>query len=155
MLPDGSPAPLGVTAGAGSGRSRFNAISSDGSRIVFTTPADGQIYVRLDGATTRAVSASQKTIPDPSPSGATFWGASSDGSSILFTTTDQLLDSDTDGRSDLYRYVTSTGTLERVTQGGDVYEVLGLAQDLSYVYFMAVESGTGRRGRRDEPVRLA
>lgn len=144
VLPDGRVAPGGAVGGSAApdvisgNRSRFNAVSRDGSRIFFSTPNDNQIYVRINGNETKAVSASQKAVPDPSPTGATFWGASGDGRTAVLTTYDQLLDSDTNSNADLYAYDTVTGRLKLETSGADVYQILGMAQDASYVYFMAI-----------------
>lgn len=141
ILPDGTPSPEGALGGAAPdpfGTSRFNAVSDDGTHIYFTTPVSRQIYLRLSGTETRAVSASQKTVPDPGPAGATFWGASNTGDRAIFTSIDQLVDGDTNGTIDLYRYVAATGRLDQLTSGADVYQVFGMSQDASYVYFMAV-----------------
>lgn len=84
---------------------------------------------------TKAVSQSQKTVPDPSPAGGRFWGASSDGRTALFTTVDQLVDADTDTDSDLYAYDTVSGSLSRLTAGVGADRVIGLADDASTIYF--------------------
>jgi hypothetical protein len=78
-----------------------NAVSSTGESVVFTTAGDGQIYQRLGaagaGASTEHVTASQKTNgtgpngTDPNgPTPAQFQYASQDGSSILFTSREEL-----------------------------------------------------------------
>ncbi|MDO8213036.1 hypothetical protein [Conexibacter sp. CPCC 206217] len=141
VLPDSSPAAAGAVAGGGASGSLLNTVSSDGSKIFFTTPNDGRIYVRLDGTETRPVSQSQKLTPDV-PQAATFWTATRDGSSAYFTSDEQLLDGDQDTRTDLYRYRVDDGSLELLTGGtvGDlttVYGVIGAGDNGDSVYFVA------------------
>jgi hypothetical protein len=134
VLPSGSSAPGGGEAGAGENGSLQNAISSDGSRVFFTTrenPATAQ-------AVTRAVSASQKNVPgEPQP--ATFWSARADGSEVLFSSAEQLTEDDTNESADLYRYNVGTRRLTKltnpVTPEATIQGVLGESEDGSYIYF--------------------
>jgi hypothetical protein len=140
----GEPAPEGAMIGGGPGRQE-NAVSDDGSRIYFST-FDGRIYVRENGSSTVEVSASRKSTPDPHQP-ASFQIASADGRYAFFLTTEQLLDSDTDGVQDLYRYDLETDTLIRLSQGaqnpnyGGVLYVLGVSADGSYAYFGSIFAG--------------
>jgi hypothetical protein len=110
VLPDGSIAPEGATAGGGievSGRWREleHAVSQDGSRILFQASADGgapdpqqlgetQLYDRIDGSSTVEVSAPapgaqpsqcETTAGVCAPRAAQFRAASTDGSLVYFT----------------------------------------------------------------------
>jgi hypothetical protein len=142
VLPSGSAAPGGGEAGAGENGSIQHAISSDGSRVFFTTPENGELYVRENPATaqavTREVSASQKNVPgEPQP--ATFWSARADGSEALFSSAEQLTEDDTNESTDLYRYNVGTRRLTKltnpVTPEATIQGVLGESEDGSYIYF--------------------
>ena len=111
MLPDGRVASEGSTAGAGidpiegTAGELDHAISQGGSRVLFEAKADGsepdaqqvgrtQLYDRLEGSSTIEVSAPSPGAQPSScetgericaPERAQFWGASADGSVILFT----------------------------------------------------------------------
>jgi hypothetical protein len=167
VLPDGSVDPAGAVAGAGSSASVEHAMSEDGSRIYFTSPAAhpqespvGQLYLRENAlrpdAQTVKVSASQKTNGS-GPGGtdaigvqpAVYWDASMDGSEVFFTspselTNDAYTGSEDQGR-DLYRYEANGGGLVDLTanhearneDGAAVESVIGASSDGSYVYFMA------------------
>jgi hypothetical protein len=131
ILPNGEPAEesiVGGGAGVGGGpfsgvlRSRHwapNAISQDGSRVIFTGPPfgatgqyetlTGNLYMRFDGVETVQLNVSERSEPDPSgPQPARFWGATPDGSKVFFTTTGLLTDNAVnDGvplGSNLYEY---------------------------------------------------
>jgi hypothetical protein len=115
VLPDGTTPP---SASAGAGRADYylsapadpHAVSADGSRIFFG--AGGQLYVRLDGASTRLVSASQRagSVGDPAATTATFDEASRDGDRVFFHTTSQLTDDAPTGGG-VYVYTVSSGVL--------------------------------------------
>jgi hypothetical protein len=164
------PSPVGALAAiwengpattAGQGR---NAISSDGSRILFVTDSGaaptsfpvGQIYLRQDGQTTTRISASQRSVADPNGAKpATFGAATPDQAFVYFTSGEKLTDDATTGStsdgSDLYRYETATGELTDLTvdanpqdpNGAQVESalqasgVLAVSNDGSHVYFMA------------------
>ena len=93
-----------------------NSVSTDASVTVFTVtggcggenPLANEIWARVDGTTSYDASASQCTrlAPDPcnAPADAKFIGASRDGSSVFFATTQQLVNGDTDETNDLYVY---------------------------------------------------
>ncbi len=135
----------------------IHAMANDGSRLVFTTSGDGQIYVRKDplgpGASTVHVSASQKTNgsgpggTDPAgPLPAQFMEATPDGEAVFFTSSEELTNDANTGPAnegkDLYRYDVASGDLIDVTpdddqNGADVVGLLGTSRDGAYAYFAA------------------
>jgi hypothetical protein len=171
VLPDGTVAKKGSTAGSNTifGHRHYtqaqHTLSADGSRVFFSDPNTGQLYLRQNPtqpqsaieagactepelACTSQVSASQRAIPDPKGiKPATFWGASTDGSAALFTSPGKLTDDATTGPNDegndLYRYDVESGELldlapdEADSKGAEVQGVLGASEDGSYVYFAA------------------
>ncbi len=105
------PAPAGSAAGLGQGTlggyDLEQALSDDGSRIFFNSPPDesGRLYMRRDATETIWVTRSEASVPDPTPGQARFLGASPDGTRVLFSTSESLLDEDqTPGSLDLYMY---------------------------------------------------
>jgi hypothetical protein len=110
---------LGAEAGAVNTATR--AVSADGSVVYFSaragTPATGacgtafpvRIFKRINGASTVEISACAKTLPAVCTNSGDdyYWGASSDGSRVYFSTARQLTDSDTDSTNDLYLYDSS------------------------------------------------
>jgi hypothetical protein len=153
-----------------------NAISTDGRVIVFTAlghcgndPRENEIWARVDGATSFNVSASQcdRVAPaDPCNAAAEphFQGMAKDGRRVFFTTTQQLVNEDTDLTNDLYSCDIPAGTPAQVmpanpcsplrqvsggaSAGADVEGVLsitsglittypGVSDDGSTVYFTA------------------
>jgi hypothetical protein len=134
-----------------------NAVSTDGSRIVFTVrghcplphaadaPLADQLWVRVDGSDSYQASASHCTRTSGSPDGACngpadahFQAASRDGTRVYFTTTQQLVDGDTDQTNDLYLYDLPTSS----TPGGTLTEVSGAASEAK-VERVAVVSDDG------------
>ena len=104
-----------------------NAISTDGSRV-FWTASSGQLYVRIDAAST-------EEIPDPGK----FLTAAADGSSVLL--------------SDGHVYDLETGTLTDLTNGdGGFQGIMGQSEDLSRIYFVdtAVLTGVELNGRGEQ-----
>jgi hypothetical protein len=79
------------------------AEDTDGSPDIYEreleVPDYGRLYSRAEG-TTRLASLSLKSISGPFTP--TFYTVSADGSRVLFTTAEQLVNSDTDGSVDLY-----------------------------------------------------
>jgi Tol biopolymer transport system component len=134
------------------------AVSNNG-RTIFFTPSGGcgraakEVWARVGGTTTYDVSASRCSPACAFPAApATFQGAAKDGSRVYFTTTAQLLNSDTDQTNDLYACdlpTTSqapTGTanpcsaLHQVSgpaPGAQVENVVSVSDDGSSVYFTA------------------
>ncbi len=183
VLSDGTAAP---SSQAGQGLSQSvphyapHAISRDGARIEFTDNsatrnASGALYQRVNGSSTIALSASERTdcadhdpcsgTPEIDPQGATpakYWNASADGSRIFFTSPEKLTDDDTNSSADLYMYDTSGAPghhLTRVSVDGepsdavdDVLGVIGVSDDGASVYFVAhgqLVAGAPRLGSAD------
>ncbi|MDW5598530.1 hypothetical protein VSS74_29485 [Conexibacter stalactiti] len=139
---------------------RHRQVSADGSHVYFTSNAGGkrELYVRIDGSRTVAVSASQRTPVDPAATAATarlFWGASEDGRVAWFTSREALTDDANTGAadagSDLYRYDLDSGELTdvsvsaHVARGANVRGVLGTSADGSTAYFVT-ENRVGAEG---------
>jgi hypothetical protein len=138
----------GTSVGNGNGNTR-HAVSQDGSHIVFSSPASTkstsaeptQIYVRIDGTSTVDASASQCTRTAPevacsAPALASYEDAATDGSRVLFITTQQLVNGDEDAVADLYSYDVADGTLTRLSAGlGGATHVMASSADAQIVYF--------------------
>ncbi len=163
-LTPGSPRPVSVdNTGAPTPRDSCPAsTSADGRVIVFTAGCNVgrlQLFARVAATTTVAVSGSEctRTSSDPggacnAPAAASFAGASSDGSRVYFTSTQQLLNSDTDQTNDLYECKIPPGTpapvgaanpcaslseISSAASGADVQYLLSASEDGSRVYFVA------------------
>jgi hypothetical protein len=98
----------GAINGNGAHAAVFADSSADGSRVLFTsfealagtdTDSSQDVYERVGGTT---VHASQGTINGNGAHEVFFRGASVDGGHVLFTTTERLAATDTDGSVDLY-----------------------------------------------------
>ena len=138
-----------------------NVISRDGTRIFFTVRGTsdtraGALYMRQDngtpGATTVHINASERTVPDPTPSDATFWAATPDGSEVFFTSAENLTDSNGSG---LYRYDVNAPSGHHLKllsgPGASVLGLVGASADGSYAYFVAegqLEAGKPTTDRR-------
>jgi hypothetical protein len=92
-----------------------DAISADGSRVVWSDVSTGVIYVRVGGVSTVQVSAGA----------ARFWTASVDGRFVFYTEGERLL-----------RFDVESGVREELA-GAGVQGVVGTSEDGSYVYFVA------------------
>jgi hypothetical protein len=124
-----------------------NVISSDGSRIFWSTLSPTALYVRENAQTPGAVTVQVDRAQGGSGSsgGGKFWAASSTGSVVFFSDESRLTEDSTAalGAPDLYEYDVETGKLSDLTVDGntgehaDVQGVLGASQDGSYVYFAA------------------
>ncbi len=163
-LTPGSPRPVSVdnTGAPTPGQTCPASTSADGRVIVFTSgcPAGGfQLFARVAATTTVAVSGSEctRTSGDPggacnAPALANFAATSSDGSRVYFTTTQQLLNSDTDQTNDLYECKIPPGTpapvgsanpcaslseISSAASGADVQYLVSASEDGSRVYFVA------------------
>ncbi|HTZ64270.1 MAG TPA: hypothetical protein VMB51_09205 [Solirubrobacteraceae bacterium] len=160
VLPNGEPAGEAVLGGSGelgaaSGLNARAAISTDGSRVIWTVGAEG-LYLRdsESGETVKVNAAQGNGATEPGPGGAVvaepaaerqevhFQTASSDGSRVFFTDTASLTSASTlepvggtQGPADLYEFeLTSArgqplqGTLSDLTPEGPygAADVLGL-----------------------------
>jgi len=157
LLGNNHPAP------AATGTS-YHAISESGKAVFFTaTPASTgtpAVFARIGsgeaGARTVNISdpgadgVAECTTCVTTAHGATFQGASADGSKVFFTTSQQLLNSDTDTTPDLYEYDFANApgrNLVQVSGGGlgdpspgtgaEVQGVLRNSPDGCHVYFVA------------------
>ncbi len=99
------------------------AVSTDGSHIVWTDLNTGDLYVRLDPATPAA-----RTVQvDASVGGGgRYQGASGDGSKIFYTKS-----------GNLYEYDVNGETTTDLAPGGAVLGVNAIGEDASHVYFVA------------------
>jgi hypothetical protein len=127
----------------------YHAVSTDGSRVFFSATRlvgsdPGEVgttgvFVRIDGSHTEDVSLSQTSTPD---TGATFQGATPDGSRVYFIANAGLTSESNASGADLYEYNLETEMLTdlSVGDGEDIAEVdglIGVANDGSHVYFVA------------------
>jgi len=134
-----TPAPGGSVLGSYDDRydqgSTRNAVSADGSKIFFESPAPPRdayvhypywptgLYVRENGTTS--------TLIDP---WATFWGAAVDGSTVVYTTSDRGT-----GDRGLSTFDVATKTAkEIVPTSAQVQGVGGISDDASRIYFVAL-----------------
>ena len=159
----------------------YNAVSASGATVFFSSeacaggPAVNELYARIDGEQTVPISEPETTVPGRVCTGdcalaesvpanrspGLFAGASLDGSRVFFTTSQPLIDTDTDSGSDLYAADIREGVvtgLADVSRGGSgdptpgagagVLGVARVSEDGSHVYFLAtgVLTGANREG---------
>ena len=178
MIDPENPSGLGAI-GDGSSvdeKNAYQAISADGSAIFFTATPNASngfgssanvqtIFARVDGTSTvdvsnpsppectRCTQEAEEGKPESSEAKpAEYQGASADGSKVFFTTTQQLVNGDTDSTTDLYEYdfnnppdrrivQVSGGGLGDVTPGAGAEAlrqgVVSVSEDGSHVYFVA------------------
>jgi Tol biopolymer transport system component len=140
----------------------INSVSSDGRVIVYSTGCGvgtPQVWARASGSATVAVSGSEctRTAGDPDGacngvSAASYAGGAVDGSRVFFTTSQQLVNGDTDTGQDLYACDIPSGapapvgaanpctTLTEVSgtaTDAQVENVVAISKDGSRVYFVA------------------
>jgi hypothetical protein len=145
VLPSGAYESEKVLFG-GAGGAMGQAISADGSRVVWTAEsAPSGLYVR------EGIGTSQPTTvrADAPAGGGRFLTASSDDSKIFFADNNKLTAGSTAGNGglgDLYRFEPDGSGSERLTdltvdkrdpEGAEVLGVLGASADGSYLYFVA------------------
>ena len=127
------------------GNFAHNAVSEDGSKILFTSPEPGcgaptKLYMRVDGSETIEVSApvgvTLSTAEEELP--VIYRGASVDGSKVFFTTRRALTAGATGSGVGLYEYNTVTRVLTLISRG-EIEEEVGagvtVSEDGSTVYF--------------------
>jgi hypothetical protein len=163
---EGGGAALRSIAGVGAMQAIYtlNTISDDGSKVFFTVPPSnagqsGPLYMRQDHTTTVQLNASERTdcadtplsctgVPSPDPSGplpVRYQIATPEGSKVIFTSDEQLTDVPGAG---VYMYDTSLPDSDPhnltllspdndPATGASAYNVLGMSDDGSYVYFTA------------------
>lgn len=118
------------------------AVSTDGSTVFFTSPLTGtrELWVWVNGKTSEvSVSQASATAGQPAPDGASFLVASTDGSTVLFDSSDQLTDAAPSGGG-IYSYQVSSGALSFLTPlptgstGTNTGGLLAASPDLSWLY---------------------
>jgi hypothetical protein len=141
-----------------------HAVSSDGSRVFFRSEAEGKLYARVNAyaeqsAANECTAAEQKAEPEKACTveldasetggeggGGQFMWASANGSRVFFTDQKQLTANATAAAEepDLYEYDFEAPAGERLTDltadattPADVLGVSGVAENGSYVYFVA------------------
>jgi hypothetical protein len=132
----------------------YHAISASGETVFFTATPEGTeiqtLYARVDGGSPAAKTVTiSAQAPEPDcnaeckkskPLGATFQGASSDGSKVFFTTAQQLLNADKNTEPDLYEYdFNKPGghNLTLISGGLPGLGVVRTSSDGSHVYFVS------------------
>jgi hypothetical protein len=137
-----------------------NAISSDGSRVVFATPLSRRLYLRdLADAETIELDAAEAGCSDCESGGATYQDASADDSRIFFTDSRRLTADSTasGGAPDLYMCQIEGGacalrdlTANRLDPGEaadvQVGAMIGAAEDGAVAYFVADGALTSGEG---------
>lgn len=162
------------------GASTFDSASDDGSTVFFTEKGceghPAQVWARVDASKSYFASQSQctRTAGDPGGAcyepwdgtytgGATFQSGATDGSRVVFTTQQQLLNEDTNEDNDIYEYVLPTESdpnpspnLIDVTASSPdakVQQVLRASDDCKTIYFIARGVLAANRDALDEPAR--
>jgi hypothetical protein len=131
-------------------------MSRDGTRIFFSSPQGGQLYMRENSAATTHISVSQATgsVGDPAPN-SDFQMATPDGDHVYFLSSGQLTD-DATANGGVYSYNTDTDELDFVSTGSvdpNGVQALGVvraADDGSKVYFVALDD-LGGQGTDGQP----
>ncbi len=157
------------------GEACSDSMSNDGRVIVFSSGCAGTagpaLWARVGGSATVAVSSSECTRTSGDPGGACnapaeprFEGTASDGSRVYFTTTQQLVNGDTDQTNDLYECDIPPGTPAPVgtanpcasltevsgnVTGANVENVVNVSEDGSRVYFVAQGALASNLGTND------
>jgi hypothetical protein len=162
VLPGVSETPDGGTLGSGTGNGARNAVSADGSRVIWSA---GHLYLRdtTAGATIQLDAA--QGVSEPDETGDVFQFANSDGSKVFFTDNQKLTADSTAVGPDLYECEIvevepgkPTCKLSDLTvdanagEGADVQGLLpGASEDGAHVYFVATGILGGKNGEGKEP----
>lgn len=159
VLPNGEPSKIGCWAGSrvNPNNHRHNvvqhAISDDGSRIFWTSKivepgaseSYGRLYVRIDRAETRPISANP----------ARFWAAAADGSRVVYTSYSNSAAAQANN-GDLY--LTDVDSGEKTLIARKARNVLGVSEDARRLYVASTEALTGdeenSQGDHAEPGQL-
>lgn len=171
ILPNGEVAPGGSTP-AHEGEGYREAVSSDGSRVIFEAPlaesGEGptQLYMRRNHSDTVWISEPEYGSPGDPANVYLDW-VSPDAKKIIFTTTTPLLEDDTNSSADVYMYTDgphpeSEENLTLISSSGQVRSstdqhgaVLGASDDGKRVYFLGADSGEIRLFENGEVRRVA
>jgi hypothetical protein len=178
---------IALNAAAGSTYSAYNAVSANGEAVFFTvracagTPVADELYVRIDGGSTVALSepalpggaAGECSLGEPCQSAAheaaIFEGASEDGSCVFFLSEQPLVNGASAEGMKLYedRLNVKTAQVEQVVDvsnvdaaglNPEVQGVVRVAEDGQRVYFVAkaaltgADSVVGREPETEKPV---
>jgi hypothetical protein len=152
---DGNTTQISTGPAGGNGllASYFLDASSDGTRVLFYTQESivagdtdtrNDIYERVAATTNHVSIGPAGGNSDSSSHGASFNGASSDGTRVFFTTSEQLVSDDADAEGDIYERF--GGTTTRLSTGpaggnGDVHPYFrGASADGTRVFFDTAES---------------
>ncbi len=155
---------------------RNRAVSTDG-RVIFVTADTScsggakQLWARVDGSVSYEVSETHcaRSVGDPGgacndPANAQFEGANAEGTRVYFTTSQQLVNGDTDQTKDLYACDLPAGVQAPVGRANpcssfsevsgaatdaDVQGVVRVSDDGSRVYFVAHGVLAANRGAND------
>jgi hypothetical protein len=145
-------------------------VSPDGSMVTFVSPPgpEGQLYARIDHSRTALVSEPETSAAAPPPENVAIQEVTGDSRHVIFDTTSQLLDEDTNSGPDLYMYTdgpdpANESNLTLVTTSGDIpavgdigegdnpaTAVLGSSRDGGRIYYhrgaeiLLWENGTTR-----------
>jgi Tol biopolymer transport system component len=149
LLPDGEFPPAGATVFP---ENIKGTMSADGSRLAFMASPDGsapsQLYLHVDGEDSVWVSEPETSNNDKTPPGGiTFEGMTPDGKHVFFSTDVALVDEDTAGGPDLYRFTYSPDAdsagdnLTLITNNGGALNdagfggaLVGMSDDAKRVY---------------------
>ncbi len=168
--------PCGAELGSAANKARsgtapfMNPMSSDGSKIFFTTPDNElyenseascqephRLYMRVNGMETVEISAPQPGVVDPTGThNAEFIGATLDGTHVWFLSEQELTADDTGHALQLYEYNTVTRKLMRVSRGepgtteGSFFdirtteapELIAFSENGSILYFLSASKLT-------------
>ena len=172
---EGPPLPVSVENNGQQipGEACYKGMSTDGRVIVFGCANNGEtdLWARVGESATVAVSHSECTRTSGDPGGlcnaeahAQFAGMAVDGSRVYFTTTQQLVNGDTDQTEDLYECVIPPGTpapvgsanacaslteVSGTATGANVERVVSVSEDGSRVYFVAKGALAANLGTTD------
>lgn len=154
LLSDNGGAPLSACGSVLGGASFFtasattrNAVAENGRQVVFSVPVGNlgfgfdpscfdlpRIYFRSDAEGLVQVSASEATVPE-APQAAVYDGASADGTRIIFTSQERLVDGAPSGGLYLYRTDLPRGSrLRLLVPATDVF-VAKVSGDARTIYF--------------------
>ena len=147
----------GAEIGDSAGAARNRAISNDGSRVVFISPASAdegapgceepELYMRIDDDRTVEISHSRLAVEDPLVREPRSLGTARNGS-VLYFASGERLTAEAPSGGGVYRYVVATDSLEFAFPGPNA-KVVALANDGSRLYFTAgeqLEAGKGTPG---------
>lgn len=126
-----------------------HAISDDGSRIFWSSEESGQVYARVDGATTLEVPGPNTCKQGiPLEERTCFLTASTDGSVVLLS--DGEVAELNEAGDEYHQSADLTLDEGNIHQGG-FQGILGAAEDLSRVYFVDTKALTGENAEHKSP----